>query len=54
MFNDKGKIGFPKSVLMDYWNMWQKYAKAGYTSSPQQNAEEPSQLEQYDVTPARC
>lgn len=50
MFNDKGKIGFPKSVLTDYWNMWQKYAKAGYTTSPQQNAEEPAQLEQFDVT----
>jgi multiple sugar transport system substrate-binding protein len=50
MFNDKGKIGFPKSVLTDYWNMWQKYAKAGYTTTPQQNAEEPAQLEQFDVT----
>jgi multiple sugar transport system substrate-binding protein len=50
MFNDKGKIGFPKSVLVDYWNTWQKYAKAGYTNTPQQNADEPSQLEQYNVT----
>jgi multiple sugar transport system substrate-binding protein len=50
MFNSKGKIGFPKSALEDYWNMWQKYAKAGYTSSPQQNADEPAQLEQFDVT----
>jgi multiple sugar transport system substrate-binding protein len=50
MFNDKGKIGFPKSVLQQYWEMWQKYSKAGYTTSPQQNAEEPAQLEQFDVT----
>lgn len=50
MFNSKGKIGFPKSVLTDYWNMWQKYSKAGYTSSPQRNADEPAQLEQFDVT----
>jgi multiple sugar transport system substrate-binding protein len=50
MFNSKGKIGFPKSALEDYWNMWQKYSKAGYTSSPQQNSDEPAQLEQFDVT----
>jgi multiple sugar transport system substrate-binding protein len=50
MFNDKGKIGFPKSVLQQYWEMWQKYSKAGYTTTPQQNAEEPAQLEQFDVT----
>jgi multiple sugar transport system substrate-binding protein len=50
MFNDKGKIGFPKSVLTDYWSMWQKFSKAGYTTTPQQNAEEPAQLEQFDVT----
>lgn len=50
MFGDDGKIGFPKSVLADYWNMWQQFSKAGYTSSPQQNADEPAQLEQFDVT----
>ena len=50
MFNKQGKIGFPKSVLEDYWNMWQRFEKAGYTSSPQQNADEPAQLEQFDVT----
>jgi multiple sugar transport system substrate-binding protein len=50
LFNGKGKIGFPKSVLTDYWNMWAKYQKAGYTSTPQQNADEPAQLEQFDVT----
>jgi multiple sugar transport system substrate-binding protein len=50
MFNKQGKIGFPKSVLQDYWNMWQGFQKDGYTSSPQQNADEPAQLEQFDVT----
>lgn len=50
MFSDDGQIGFEKSVLEDYWDLWQDYAKAGYTSSAQQNAEEPAQLEQFDVT----
>lgn len=50
MFNSKGKIGFSKSALEDYWNMWQKYSKAGYTSTPQQDADEPTQLEQANVT----
>lgn len=50
MFSDEGQIGFPKSVLEDYWDMWQDYADAGYTSSAQQNAEEAAQLEQFDVT----
>jgi multiple sugar transport system substrate-binding protein len=50
MFSNEGKIGFPKQVLADYWNTWQGYSKAGYTSSPQQNADEPTQLEQFDVT----
>ncbi len=50
MFNSKGKIGFPKSVLTDFWNMWSSWQKAGYTSTPQQNADEPPQLEQAQVT----
>jgi multiple sugar transport system substrate-binding protein len=50
MFNKSGKIGFPKSVLQDYWNMWQRFQKDGYTSSPQQNSDEPTQLEQFYVT----
>jgi multiple sugar transport system substrate-binding protein len=50
MFGQDGKIGFPKSVLADYWTKWQQWSKAGYTSSPQQNADEPTQLEQFDVT----
>lgn len=50
MFNSKGKIGFPKSMLADYWNMWQGYSKAGYTATPQQDAEEAAQLEQFSVT----
>jgi multiple sugar transport system substrate-binding protein len=50
MFGKDGKIGFPKSVLQDYWSQWQGFQKAGYTTSPQQNADEPGQLEQFDVT----
>ncbi|MFC4245394.1 ABC transporter substrate-binding protein [Gryllotalpicola reticulitermitis] len=50
MFNSKGKIGFPMSVLEDYWNMWQGFQKAGYTNSPSANADEPTQLEQFYVT----
>jgi multiple sugar transport system substrate-binding protein len=54
LFNKKGKTGFPKSVLTDYWNMWTKYQKAGYTTTPQQNAEEPAQLEQFYVTQGKA
>jgi multiple sugar transport system substrate-binding protein len=50
MFGSDGQIAFPRSVLADYWNMWQRYSKAGYTSSPQQNADEPAQPEQFYVT----
>jgi multiple sugar transport system substrate-binding protein len=54
LFNKKGKTAFPKSVLTDYWNMWAKYQKAGYTTTPQQNAEEPAQLEQFYVTQGKA
>jgi multiple sugar transport system substrate-binding protein len=54
LFNSKGKTAFPKSVLTDYWNMWAKYQKAGYTTTPQQNAEEPVQLEQFYVTQGKA
>jgi multiple sugar transport system substrate-binding protein len=54
LFNKNGKTGFPKSVLTDYWNMWTKYQKAGYTTTPQQNADEPAQLEQFYVTQGKA
>lgn len=50
MFDANGKLGFPKSALADYWNLWQSFQKAGYLTTPQQNADEPAQLEQFDVT----
>jgi multiple sugar transport system substrate-binding protein len=50
MFTKEGKLGFDKSVLTDYWNMWQEFAKAGYLTKPQQDADEPAQLEQFYVT----
>lgn len=50
MFTPEGKLGFDKSVLADYWNMWQKFSKAGYLTKPQQDADEPAQLEQFYVT----
>lgn len=50
LFTAEGKLGFPKSALADYWNLWQRYQKAGYLMTPQQNADEPPQLEQFYVT----
>lgn len=50
MFGPDGKIGFPKSVLTDYWNLWQSFAKAGYTNAASQEADEPAQPEQFYVT----
>lgn len=50
MFGKDGKIGFPKSVLEKYWNTWLGYQKAGYTDSPQANADESLELEQFNVT----
>lgn len=46
LFNEKGQLGFPKSILEDYWNKWEKYRKAGYTTTPQQDAEGAPSLEQ--------
>jgi multiple sugar transport system substrate-binding protein len=50
MFTPEGKLGFDKSVLADYWNMWQEFSKAGHLTTPQQDADEPDQLEQFYVT----
>lgn len=50
MFTPEGQLGFDKSVLADYWNMWQDFSEAGYLTTPQQDADEPDQLEQFYVT----
>lgn len=46
MFDDKGKIGFSKDLLTEYWNNWLQLTKDGLTISEQSQAEEPSQIEQ--------
>ncbi|QGN34272.1 ABC transporter substrate-binding protein [Microlunatus sp. Gsoil 973] len=50
VFTADGKLAFDKSVLAEYWNMWQGFAKSGYLLKPQQSADEPDQLEQFYVT----
>jgi multiple sugar transport system substrate-binding protein len=46
MFGKDGKIGFDKSTLTDYWNMWEKFREEGLTNSPEDASDEPTQIEQ--------
>jgi len=45
LFKD-GQLGFDKQTLVDFWNFWEKLRKAGITTTAEQRAEEPQQVEQ--------
>ena len=42
VFNKDGTLGFPKQLLVDYWNWWETLRKAGATVPAAMNQEEPT------------
>lgn len=42
VFNTDGTLGFPKQMMIDYWNWWETLRKAGATVPAAMNQEEPT------------
>lgn len=42
VFTRNGKLGFPKQLMIDYWNWWEKLRKAGATTPAAMRQEEPT------------
>lgn len=42
VFNKDGTLGFPKQMMIDYWNWWETLRKGGATVPAAMNAEEPT------------
>ena len=42
VFNSDGTLGFPKQLMIDYWNWWETLRKAGATVPAAMHSEEPS------------
>jgi multiple sugar transport system substrate-binding protein len=42
VFNKDGTLGFPKQLMVDYWNWWETLRKAGATVPAAMNQEEPT------------
>ncbi|HEY8744275.1 MAG TPA: extracellular solute-binding protein, partial [Chloroflexota bacterium] len=42
VFNSDGTLGFPKQMMIDYWNWWEVLRKAGATVPAAMNQEEPT------------
>jgi multiple sugar transport system substrate-binding protein len=45
LFNGS-KVAFPQQTLVDFWNMWESFRKAGLTTTAQEKAAEAPQTEQ--------
>ncbi|HYH29777.1 MAG TPA: ABC transporter substrate-binding protein [Pseudonocardia sp.] len=45
LFADR-QLGFSEDLLVEYWDMWERWRAAGLTTTPAVNAEEPEQTEQ--------
>lgn len=46
----QGALGFPKQLMIDYWNWWDKLRKAGATVTADMFSEEPSDNQQGYIT----
>ena len=53
VFNKSGKLGFPKQLMVDYWNWWETLRRAGATASAAMMQEEPTDNQQGYITLGR-
>jgi ABC-type glycerol-3-phosphate transport system substrate-binding protein len=53
LFDQQGKLGFDKDLLVGYWSMWEQLRKAGVTIDAAAQADEPTQPEESYVAQGR-
>jgi ABC-type glycerol-3-phosphate transport system substrate-binding protein len=49
LFNKSGQLGFPESLLKQYWTIWENFAKQGIALPENLAAQEPAVIQQSDL-----